>query len=100
MMECRWYYGYNDLTASSRPAYRKRFSLPCAVTPRELFETDSISNNPLGSIVQKVSIYPYDEWATLAPSVQETSFFCQYFYSTKTTYLHQLYGILADCLFP
>ena len=82
------------------PRIASGFVLPRPVTPRELFETDSISNNPLGSIVQKVSIYPYDEWATLDSSVQETSFFCQYFYSTKTTYLHQLYGILADCLFP
>lgn len=82
------------------PHIASGFALPLTVTPRELFETDSISNNPLGSIVQKVPIYTYDEWVTLAPSAQETSFFCQYFYSTKTTYLHQLYGILADCLSP
>ena len=24
MMECRWYYGINDMTASARPPYRKR----------------------------------------------------------------------------
>ena len=24
MMECRWYYGINDMSASARPPYRKR----------------------------------------------------------------------------
>ena len=60
---------------------------------RELFETDHLSNNELGAIVQSVSVYSHEKWLSLPAEAQESCFFCDYFYSTKTNYIHQLYGL-------
>ena len=59
---------------------------------RELFETDLLSNNELGAIVQSVPMYSHAKWLELPTEMQERCFFCDYFYSTKTNYIHQLYG--------
>ena len=61
---------------------------------RELFETDHISNNVVESIVQKVTILSYDDWTQLSLEDQDTTFFCDQFYSYKTTYLRPILGIL------
>ena len=92
-MECRWYYGINDITKSSRPPYRKRYSIfHIDITISELFESDHISNNPVESIVDKVTILSPDEWKSLSEEEQNKQFFCEFFYSSKTTYIHPIYG--------
>lgn len=61
---------------------------------RELFESDHISNNVLEAIVQKVSVLTLDAWSQLSESEQDVSFFCESFFSTKTSYLRPLFGTL------
>lgn len=91
-METRWYYAVNDIRPSSRPPYRKRSSRFQILTYSELFETDHVSNNPVESIVDKVSVLSLDEWKELSEEEQNKQFFCESFYSTKTGYIHPLYG--------
>lgn len=91
-MECRWYYGINDLTPSSRPCYRRRLELMFIVITRELFETDHISDNQIEAIVQKVKILPYDDWTRLSEEERDFTFFCDQFYSYKTSYLRPILG--------
>ena len=59
---------------------------------RELFETDHLSNNELGAIVQSVSVVSHEKWLELPAEKRESCFFCDYFFSTKTNYIHPLYG--------
>ena len=57
-----------------------------------VFETDHVSNNPVESIVDKVSVLSLEEWKELSEEEQNRQFFCESFYSTKTGYIHPLYG--------
>ena len=59
---------------------------------RELFETDHISNNPVESIVDKVSVVSPSEWESLSEEEKNHQFFCEFIYSFKTTYIHPIYG--------
>lgn len=93
-MENRWYYASHDIAASSRPPYRKRYTFFYGICCRELFESDHISNNVLEAIVQKVSVLTLDAWSQLSESEQNVSFFCESFFSTKTSYLRPLFGTL------
>ena len=91
-METRWYYAVNDIRPSSRPPYRKRWSFHSILMRSELFETDHVTNNPVESIVEKVSVLSLEEWKALSEEEQDKQFFCESFYSTKTGYIHPLYG--------
>ena len=94
-METRWYYAVNDIRPSSRPPYRKRLPLRPHLTRSELFETDHVTNNPVESIVDKVSVLSLEEWKALSEEEKDKQFFCESFYSTKTGYIHPLYGGLS-----
>lgn len=91
-METRWYYAVNDIRPSSRPPYRKRSFRVYVLMCSELFETDHVSNNPVESIVDKVSVLSLEEWKELSEEEQNRQFFCESFYSTKTGYIYPLYG--------
>ena len=91
-METRWYYAVNDIRPSSRPPYRKRSFRVYVLMCSELFETDHVSNNPVESIVNKVSVLSLEEWKELSEEEQNRQFFCESFYSTTTGYIHPLYG--------
>lgn len=71
----------------------KGIKLEQVLINRELFETDHISNNVVESIVQKVIILSYDDWTQLSIEDQDSTFFCDQFYSYKTTYLRPILGI-------
>lgn len=92
MMECRWYYGINDMSASARPSLSQAVVALFPFECRELFETDHLSNNELGAIVQSVSVVSHEKWLELPAEKRESCFFCDYFFSTKTNYIHPLYG--------
>lgn len=94
-METRWYYAVNDIRPSSRPPYRKRLPFRPNLTRSELFETDHVTNNPVESIVDKVSVLSLEEWKALSEEEKDKQFFCESFYSTKTGYIHPLYGGLS-----
>lgn len=98
-VECRWYYGTNDITKSSRPPYRKRYVYKCCwMICRELFETDHIINNPVEAIVDKVKVVSLEEWNSLSDEEKDKQFFCEFFYSSKTTYIHPIYGSFLSFL--
>ena len=53
--------------------------------------------------MDKVTILSPEEWRSLSEEDQNKRFFCEFFYSSKTTYLHPIYGndfFLIPSLFP
>ena len=67
-------------------------SLIVGIRVRELFETDHVSNNPVESIVDIVSVVSPSEWESLSEEEKNRQFFCEFIYSVKTTYIHPIYG--------
>ena len=79
------------LNRQDHPIVRGRFFV-VGLKTRELFETDHVSNNPVESIVDTVSVLSPSEWESLSEEEQNRQFFCEFIYSVKTTYIHPIYG--------